>query len=249
MTAELLTAYLLRVCRENRRGYKDEIFRAEMFQKSVGTNTNIAKAKDAIKCIKGLENRKYTAREFSELFDGGVYSGKTHRETRRVDRMTQNENSTGFALYEKEESDMEYTKKETPFDGIENDWLGFARRQAEFYENANQYIVNLEFELDEIDNDIAVLMDEIEHATCNVTQGYKLFKKMKELRQTRTKKETELKILYNLTGNFDMGAMAEESRRSLTDIEGILNCSALNSEETEQNLETEINVSEINVAC
>ncbi len=144
---------------------------------------------------------------------------------------------------------MEYTKKETPFDGIENDWLGFARRQAEFYENANQYIVNLELELDEIDNDIAVLMDEIEHATCNVTQGYKLFKKMKELRQTRTKKETELKILYNLTGNFDMGAMAEESRRSLTDIEGILNCSALNSEETEENLETEINVSEINVAC
>lgn len=71
---------LLRVCRENRREYKDEMFRAEMFQKNIGTNANLAKVKDAIKSIRGLANRKYTAREFSELFDGGVLTAKPRRE-------------------------------------------------------------------------------------------------------------------------------------------------------------------------
>ena len=35
-------------------------------------------------------------------------------------------------------------KKYTPYDGKENDWLAFARQQAEFYRNAGQYIVNLQ---------------------------------------------------------------------------------------------------------
>ena len=237
---------LLRVCRENRREYKDEMYRAEMFQKNVGTNANIAKAKEAIKSIKGLENRKYKAREFSELFDGGVYTGKTHREKRCIENSMSGESSEEFVSDEKEESKMECTKKATPFDGRENDWLAFARGQAEFYENADQYIINLELELDEIDNDIALLMDEIEHATCNVSQGYKFFKRMKDLRQTRTMKETELKILYNLTGNFDMKAMAEESRRSLKDIGEILNGPTTDIDEGED--ENQVMESEIIIA-
>ena len=240
---------LLRVCRENRREYKDEMFRAEMFQKNIGTNANLAKVKDAIKSIKGLANRKYTAREFSELFDGGVLTGKPRREKKQDQPETEIETETDTTEYQQEEIQMEYEKKETPFDGKENDWLDFARKQAEFYENANQYITNLEIEIDEIDNAVAALMDEIEKANCNVTQGYKMFKQLKDLRQARTKKETELKVLYNLTGNFDMGAMAEESRRSAEAIDEILNGPAVVMDEVEdEEPETETDENVINIA-
>lgn len=55
---------LLRVCRENRRDIKDELQRIEYFQNNLGTNANAAKAKQALKCIKGLETRKYKPRKY-----------------------------------------------------------------------------------------------------------------------------------------------------------------------------------------
>ena len=63
---------LLRVCRENRRDIKDELQRIEYFQNSFGTNTNVTKAKQALKSIKGLEKRKYKPRKYEELFENCV---------------------------------------------------------------------------------------------------------------------------------------------------------------------------------
>ena len=63
---------LLRVCRENRRDIKDELQRIEYFQNNLGTNANAAKAKQALKCIKGLETRKYKPRKYDELFEIGI---------------------------------------------------------------------------------------------------------------------------------------------------------------------------------
>lgn len=70
----------------------------------------------------------------------------------------------------------------TPFDGKENDWLSFARQQSEFYRNAGQYITNLQIDIKEIDTEIENILLEIEDANCNVAQGYKVFKRLKELR-------------------------------------------------------------------
>lgn len=63
---------LLRVCRENRREIKDELQRIEYFQNNFGTSANAAKAKQALKCIKGLENRKYRPRKYEKLFENCV---------------------------------------------------------------------------------------------------------------------------------------------------------------------------------
>ncbi len=209
---------LLRVCRENRREYKDEIFKADVFQKSVGNSTSIAKINNAIKSIKGLENRKYKPREYDELFEGSGFRKKANagdcviEPEKRLSAITKQPEQT------KEDIGMEYTRKETPFDGKENDWLKFAKKQAEFYENADQYIINKEIEMDALDDAIADLMEEIEQANCNVTQGYKMYKKLKELRLERKEKETELNALYILTDSFDMSVMKTISRRSAGNI-------------------------------
>ncbi len=201
---------LLKVCRENRRSIKDEVIRVDSFQRNLGTSANVAKAKEALKAIKGLETRKYTPRKFTELFAGSTMKATATRDRKisggRLEEVPHREEET----YTEEEINMEYVRRETPFDGKENDWMAFAMQQAEFYRNAEQYIVNLQLDIDEIDAAITELMAEIETSNCNVTQGYKLFKRMKELRLERKKKEKELETLYILTEHFDVSAMADE---------------------------------------
>lgn len=46
----------------------------------------------------------------------------------------------------------------TPFDGKQNDWIFFAKQQAEFYKNAEQYITNIQLDIDEIDDEIEEIM-------------------------------------------------------------------------------------------
>ena len=79
-------------------------------------------------------------------------------------------------------AEMAEERSYTPFDGKENDWLSFARQQAEFYRNAGHYITNLQIDIKEIDSEIENILLETEDANCNVTQGYKVFKRLKELR-------------------------------------------------------------------
>ncbi len=221
---------LLRVCREKRRDIKDEIIKVDAFQRTLGTSMNAAKAKEATKAIAGLETRKYTPRRFAELFEGGIMqmptSGRKPHERRKetVEEAIEEtmEETKELQEYHEEETQMEYIRKETVFDGKDNDWMAFGRAQAEFYQNAEQYIINLKLDMEEIDNAIWDLMQEIEVSNCNVTQGYRLFKRLKDLRLERKQKERELECLYILTEHFDVRALAEECECNLAELENYL---------------------------
>ena len=110
----------------------------------------------------------------------------------------------------------------TPYDGKENDWLAFAKRQAEFYRNAEQYITNLRMDIKEIDQEIETILLETEDANCNVAQGYKVFKKLKELRLEKKAKNRELKSLYALTDGINCKALAETCEDNLKKVETIM---------------------------
>lgn len=213
---------LLRVCRENRRDIKDEILRVEAFQRSLGTNVNIAKAKETLKAVNGLETRKYTPRKFIELFEGSEFKARAHADKKLNNRALTSEITDEYTEYTEEELQMEYVRRETVFDGKDNDWMEFAIRQAEFYKNANQYIVNIRLDIDDIDKEIEKLMEEIEVSNCNVTQGYKLFKRLKELRLEHRQKEKELQSLYILTEYFEVEAMADACESNADALEKFL---------------------------
>lgn len=223
---------LLRLCREKRREYKDEIFKAEVFQKNVGTNANIAKAKETIKAIKGLAKRKYTPRKLSELFEGETISARPPKSC-LIDAPVLIKPEAYSGESKREGSQMEQVKRDTPFDKRENDWISFAKTQAEFYRNASQYIVNLELEMNEIDSKTAVLLEEIETAKCNVAQGYKMFRRLKELRLARTQKEREWKVVHCLTDNFNLPTMAEECDRSSNAIDEMINGKTIGAREAD----------------
>ncbi len=46
----------------------------------------------------------------------------------------------------------------------ENDWVSFAKQQAEFYRNAGQYITNLQIDIKEIEAEIEDIMEVPEHS-------------------------------------------------------------------------------------
>ena len=222
---------LLRVCRENRRDIKDELQRIEYFQNNLGTNANAAKAKQALKCIKGLETRKYKPRKYEELFENCVLKDRRLQREDIYETVYNSQNTKQRYSIEPTFNDkggeetMVQERNYTPFDGKENDWVSFAKQQAEFYRNAGQYITNLQIDLKEIDEEIEEILLETEDANCNVAQGYKVFKRLKELRLERKAKSRELDCLYVLTEYVDCEALADTGEANLADIKNIIGVS------------------------
>ena len=141
---------LLRVCREN--------------------NANAAKAKQALKCIKGLETRKYKPRKYEELFENCVLKDRRLQREDIYETVYNSQNTKQRYSIEPTFNDkggeetMVQERNYTPFDGKENDWVSFAKQQAEFYRNAGQYITNLQIDIKEIEAEIEDIMGVSEHS-------------------------------------------------------------------------------------
>lgn len=247
---------LLKKLREKRRQIKDEMFRADNIQKGIGTSANVAKAKDCIKQIGKLESRVYTPRKLNDLFaehlsgEKGQVSTETKKNINQVfdtDKgnmvfADNEENISKLIKYKTKQEDMtemckdesiaecNYERRETVYDGRKNDWKQFARMQLEFFENAKQHLYNLEDDLDDIEDEIEDILILIEDANYNVAQGYKVFKRLKDLRNDRREKLQELDCLDALTESFDCEAMAEVYRESLQVIEDVIGKSKETSE-------------------
>lgn len=117
---------------------------------------------------------------------------------------------------------MDYERTETPFDGKQNDWFGFAKQQAEFYRNAAAYIRNLQMDLDELDCQIEEVLEMSENLNCNVAQGYKVFKCLKELRLKKREKTQELNCMYALTDYMDCEALADACEDNLAEVRRVI---------------------------
>lgn len=218
---------LLRVCRENRRDIKDELQRIEYFQNYLGTNANAAKAEQALKSIKGLENRKYKPRKYEELFENSILKDrKLQKADLCIEKISCENPKRNYCVdFHGEEEGGEIRMEEkiyTPYDGKENDWVSFARQQAEFYRNASQYITNLQIAIREIDDEIEATLADTEDANCNVAQGYKVFKRLKELRLEKKNKTKELHCLYALTDYIDCDSLADTCEENLAEVEDIM---------------------------
>lgn len=219
---------LLRVCRENRRDIKDELQRIEYFQNNLGTSANVAKAKQALKSIKGLETRKYKPRKFSELFENCVLKSKRIQKadlcaTESVSKNMKKNFCVDYICKDKGGEDtMTEERSYTPYDGKENDWISFAKQQSEFYRNVGQYITNLQLDIEEIDGEIEDILLETEDANFNVAQGYKVFKRLKDLRLARKAKSKELACLHAMTDHIDCDSLADTCEDNLENIERIM---------------------------
>jgi hypothetical protein len=158
---------------------------------------------------------------------------KTDRESYRRRRELEKQNTEDEYADSDTYEEKEMSFMETVFDNRENDWLGFARQQMEFYRNAGQYMDNLQIEINTIDEEIEDVMEKIEDANYNVAQGYKVFKELKDLRNERKEKENELQMLRVMTESFDMDAMAEAFSYNVEEIEKMTSETAIEEENRE----------------
>lgn len=111
-----------------------------------------------------------------------------------------------------------FVKRETIFDGKQNDWEQFARQQAQIYSDIPQYMLNLKIDIGEIDNKISNILEQVEEANYNVIQGYNIYKNLRDLRNERKEKEAELRALDILTCDLDFISAAEEYKCRINDI-------------------------------
>jgi hypothetical protein len=230
---------LLKECREERRDVKDEWCRVDHFQRAIGNSSNVAKVKEAMKQLAKLEKRSYKPRKLKKMFKNCPEYTKRENKLMRVfssgncmqyvDETKTNEKlmdepvgilHMNIVKENREGSgDMEFMKQWTVFDGKTNDWIGFAKQQREFYENVEQYMINLQLEVAELGARIESLLCDIEDANYNVAQGYKVFKALKDLRNERKDKQEELLQLQILTGCVDCQRMTEVLQASLQEME------------------------------
>lgn len=225
---------LLKDARQRRRDVKNELCKADYFQKSIGSSANVAKAKGFLTQLKKLDTQKYHPRFLSELFVG-MHERATDRDAYRQRRqMKSEEEVSGAELTQENMEEPEMSYAETVYDQKENDWLGFARQQVEFYRNAGQYMMNLQIEIDTIDQEIENVMEKIEDANYNVAQGYKVFKELKDLRNERKSKAQELEVLRTMTECFDLDAMAEVWEYNVREVENMTGEKSNEAEEQDQ---------------
>lgn len=203
--------------RLRRREIKDEYTKVEWFKKEFATNANVIKANSVIGQMRKLNNRVYRPRQIDEIFDG-----MKGRETNRSEYLRKQEDTVEEVKKHEEVAPMEYIRKETALDGREHDWLAFAKQQSEFYDNAKQYMINLHLDMDEIDAQIEDTMIMIEDAKFNVTQGYKVFKQLKELRNLKKEKQKEYDCISALTNGLSIGEVSDKAYYAVKDIEEIL---------------------------
>lgn len=217
--------------RIRRREIKDEATRVNCFRREFATNANLIKANSVISQMRKLENRTYHPRQIFKIFEG--MKGRETEKNEYCRKPVDEEYET-----KEEVMTMEYSRKDTALDGKVHDWLAFAKQQSEFYDNALQYMMNLKVDMDEIDAQIEETLIMIEDANFNVTQGYKAFKQLKDLRNEKKEKQKEYDCLVSLTKGIDVGDISDQAYYAVREIEEILG--TVENEDHEEVSEEEI---------
>ena len=203
----------LREAREKRRIIKNELYRVDCFRNSVGSNGTAIRAREALEQIKSKEGGTYRPRVAPELFaDTRLRPRNLNSCYADRDSIVQGDHEeTEDVLYEEEtmDTDIRYERIGTIYDGRKTDWLAFVREQADFFRNAEQHICDLQCDLESINEAIEEALRNMEDANYNVTQGYRAFKELKDLRNERKEVLAELEAVQIIAERFDCVSMRE----------------------------------------
>ena len=227
----LKTLAMIKDARKHRRYIKNEISRIDAFREELGNSAQETRLRKCLKAMEGLEKQKYHPRELDEIFkdvkykkDENYYRSYKKGNLERSEVFTLDssrcENTEEWieeiedvqieileADQDEEVHDMTY--RETILDVREYDWRDFLENQLIFYKYVEQYMINLELDINQINLDIEDVMYRLEDSNLNVTQGYNVYKQLRELRVLRKKKETELDKLKIMISRFDVKSMAD----------------------------------------
>lgn len=110
---------------------------------------------------------------------------------------------------------MDMMKKETVFDGKENNWILFAEQQLAFFSEIEQYMINLELTKNILDDEVENILEYIASTNYNVTQGYKVYRILREHRKQHKHICQELEQLEVLTENLNCEQMKQFYQKAI----------------------------------
>ena len=208
----------IREARGRRRKIKDSTEALKLFQESIGNNTNLIKAQKALKQLESMGERKYKPRILPELFKGAVPKRQCFtQEPQEVNEETVLKDKTE----DRRVVHMSDVRRETIYDSKKVDWIQFAKDQVEFYKNAEQHLNNLRIDINALDDEIEKILKQIEKSNFGAVQGYRISKRLQELRNSRGSKIAEYDAVSILIEPFDCIAMQEQFEYSLEEIKGL----------------------------
>lgn len=212
---------MIKNARQRRRDAKDALDAVKQFQESIGNQANLIKAKKVLQRLEVLDQRKYIPRKFPELFEKGV-KGVPYSVPRLPKQEECTEKSLNGMQQDRRVVHMSEIRRETVFDTKKMDWLQFAKDQIEFYKNAEQHIVNLQIDINDIDMKIENTLKQIEEGSFSAVQGYLAFKKLRDLRNERKEKQQELEKVSILVDPFNCEAIQEHFEDSVEKIQTLI---------------------------
>ncbi len=191
-------------CRKRRRSIKDQLYKAETFSKLFKHDGIEIVLKEIRNHMKKLKTREYMPRVLAGMFVGAA---KRKEELSPPGQDKKEQEVKPEEEYMEEQ--MNYERQDTIYDEAKTNWDAMVMQQKEFFENAQQYIINLQLDLEELDKRIENFMERCESTKCNVTQGYKLLMQLKDMRCKRAEKIKELNKVSTIVECFDCNAMVD----------------------------------------
>lgn len=197
---------MLKDARVRRRAAKDELRKMELVQDVMEHGDPLNRVKSNLKQMKELNFRQYAPRQLPEIFEG-------YQKAAPIVKVLFENKEPELQQEREVDSDkggvINMIRRETVYDGKENDWVGFIRNQMTFFANVEQYITNLELDIRRLDDEIEEILLLAEDTHCNAAQGYQVYKMLRERRKERKQKMTEKQMLEVIATNIDCKWMTD----------------------------------------
>ena len=111
--------------------------------------------------------------------------------------------------------------RETRFDSLDTDWLGYLEDMLSFVSQLQQYKNNLNYMLSEVDKEICDIMHYIEFNCLDAAKGYKVYKMLRECRLRRRRiKDEEYKVTVSMQA-LGGSELPEKLKSSICQIRGM----------------------------
>lgn len=209
--------------RLERRTIKDQLQIIEAYLKAIVNDDIVKKVKTVRGLVHQLDNRIYKPRVLEDLFEfGKKKSFKAVTVWGSKESLSNQKDEEGIVRYgilddfvdEKGGEFMNRERRTTLFDSADVNLKPYIFEQIQFYRDINQHVINLELDISEIDVSIEGLLKETEESNYNAVQGYKVFRELKQLRMTRSKKTKELYDYKELQKVINCNKLAEALEES-----------------------------------
>lgn len=122
---------------------------------------------------------------------------------------------------EEEKNNMDIKPSQTLYDDQNIDWLQMAESQFQFFTYAEQHVANLKYKRDEVEQEIENILTYIENTNFNASQGYKVYKLIRDKQVVRKAIMQEIELLESMLENLNCDMLLKAYQSSVITMKSV----------------------------